>query len=89
MENQHVTDLHTQDADLPGSSAKPFELERWAQLLADGGAPWPADLPPATAERLVARVNQLRRRRLVKLIANAIANDISSTGKGVPKEPIC
>lgn len=52
------------------------DLGRLARLVADGVAPFPADLAPADAEALGAAVVRLRRDRLVRHVARAIARDI-------------
>lgn len=58
-------------------SVEPAErLRRWAALVAVGEAPLPEDLKPAEIEIVLAEVARLRRQRLVRLIARAIALDI-------------
>ncbi len=52
------------------------QLDRWAQLLADGEVEFPDDLPAGQAERLLALVRRRRRNRLVTLIARQIARQI-------------
>src|SRR5262249_50888357 len=52
------------------------EIDRWADLIADGQASFPADLPPIDQDRLRAAVQRRRRNRLVRHIARAIALDL-------------
>ena len=49
---------------------------RVARLIADGELPFPADLPAADAAALAAEVRRLRRGRLVRHVARAIAEDL-------------
>ena len=58
-------------------SVEPAErLRRWAALVAVGDAPLPAELRPAELSIVLAEVARLRRQRLVRLVARAIAQDI-------------
>lgn len=52
------------------------QLNRWAELIATGQAPFPTELCEADQYLLAARVSELRRSRLVKFIARTIAQDI-------------
>lgn len=51
-------------------------LHRWALLIASGEAPLPAELAPAELSVVLAEVARLRRERLVRFVARAIAQDI-------------
>lgn len=51
-------------------------LDRIARLVADGELPLPQDLATEDFDWLVKKVRKLRRRRLVRFIARAIAFDI-------------
>jgi hypothetical protein len=80
----------TRRLDLASSSAARSEFEslpssdfaerlhRWAVLVAVGETPLPADLKPAELKSLLGEVARLRRERLVRSIARAIAQDIHS-----------
>ncbi len=59
-----------------GSTLSPEQVQRWAELIADGRDAFPADLPPGDRGRLQAEVCRLRRDRLVRHIARAIALDL-------------
>lgn len=52
------------------------DLARMAEVVANGQVPFPTDLPESEAERLRLLVVCRRRKRLVTLIARAIARDI-------------
>ena len=52
------------------------QMERWAQLLADGEVEFPEALPAHQAEALVAEVRRLRRKSLIRFIARQIARHI-------------
>lgn len=56
-------------------------LDRWAELIAVGAASLPTDLPAAELQIVLAKVARLRRRRLVYLVARAIAHDIRGDGE--------
>src|SRR2546423_12142974 len=49
------------------------QVDRWADLIADGRDGFPDGLPAPDHERLLAAVRQRLRGRLVRLIARAIA----------------
>ncbi len=51
-------------------------LRRWAELVASGETPLPADLKPEELRTVLREVGRLRRERLVRLIARAIARDL-------------
>ncbi len=59
----------------------PTDLCRLAELVAAGEFPLPGDLARDSLERLVRDVRRLRRERLVKHIARAIALDIHDDGQ--------
>jgi hypothetical protein len=54
----------------------PGQLQRWAELIADGREQFPTSLPPPDRDRLLAAVRRRRRDRLVQHIARAIALDL-------------
>ena len=54
----------------------PFDIDRWAELLATNRVSWPADICPEIAVRLSRAVRERRRSRLVTLIARLIAADL-------------
>ena len=64
---------------------RPIDIGRLAQRVADGQLPCPSNLDPAKQRALVLRVAQLRRFRLLRFIARAIANDIYQS-RGHTKE---
>lgn len=51
-------------------------IARWAEAVANGQVPFPADLSEGEAERLRLEVVLRRRIQLVSFIARAIARDI-------------
>ena len=51
-------------------------LRRWAELVASGEAPLPEDLAPEELRTVLREVGRLRRERLVRLIARAVAQDL-------------
>lgn len=53
------------------------DLERWAQLIADGEVSFPGDLAPEQAQRLQRIVRERMRRRLIRFIARRIAKEIA------------
>jgi hypothetical protein len=55
-------------------------LRRWAELIAVGEAPLPADLPTEDLRIVLAETARLRRDRLVRLVARAIAQDLEGDG---------
>jgi hypothetical protein len=57
-------------------SANQLNLARLAQLVADGQAPLALPLEPSARSSLIRRVSQLRRERLLRFVARAIAYDI-------------
>ncbi len=65
-----------EDNEKKGTHAKNFDADRWAQLIANGDAEFPDDLPTQVKADLIAKVSQLRRSRLLTYIARAIADDI-------------
>ena len=74
------TDAETTDsADMFASSdgVSPAErLRRWAELIASGETPLPADLALEELRTVLREVGRLRRERLVRLIARALAQDL-------------
>jgi hypothetical protein len=73
---------NTNEFDKPAKPASPpsvgadFDVDRWAMLVTDGQVPFPTHLKSSAQEALMRRVSQLRRLRLLKFIARAIAQDI-------------
>jgi len=59
-----------------GSEDKREQLIRLAALVAVGEAPFPADFEPQDLQIVLAEVARLRRRKLVRFVARAIAQDI-------------
>lgn len=58
-------------------SVNPAErLRRWGALVATGEAPLPQDLQPDEFRTVLLEVARLRRERLVRLVARAIARDL-------------
>ena len=58
------------------SSGKTPDFARLAELIASGGHPFPSGLTKAEEKALVDAVRKLRRLRLIRLVARAIAADI-------------
>ena len=56
----------------------PVQLDRLAQLVASGEVTLPEDLSADQMDRLVRKIRQCRRRRLVQYLARAIAVDIAA-----------
>ncbi|MFV1965741.1 MAG: hypothetical protein ACC628_09990 [Pirellulaceae bacterium] len=54
----------------------PIQVAKLAELVANGKVPFPANLSSSETERLRETVAELRRHRLIKFIAQAIAKDI-------------
>lgn len=54
----------------------PSDVPRLARLVADGSMPFPTGLSVADVNRLAEEVVRIRRQRLLKFIARAIADDI-------------
>lgn len=57
------------------SPPPPDVLRRWGALVAGGEAPLPTNLTPTELSVVLTVVARLRRERLVKFIAGAIARD--------------
>ena len=49
------------------------QIERLAEIVADGRCPFPEDVVPGDAQRLKAQVRQRLQERMVRLIARAVA----------------
>jgi hypothetical protein len=60
----------------PSSALTAEQVQRWAELIADGSAQFPADLAPPDRDRLLAEVSRRRRDRLIQHIARAVALDL-------------
>lgn len=71
-----LTDDSSKPTDNGTEGNAPPDLNRLAQLIADGQIPIPARLHSATQQALVSRVADLRRSRFLRFIARAIAQDI-------------
>lgn len=56
-------------------------LRRLAALVAVGEAPLPQDLPPDELRTVLMEIARLRRDRLVRFIARAIASDLERAGE--------
>jgi hypothetical protein len=65
----------------PAPAPSDAQLDRWAELIADGRDVWPDDLPPPLRGRLEAEVRHRLRGRLVHLIARAIAARLRRDGR--------
>ena len=55
-------------------------LRRWAELIAVGEATLDAELSPSEIRIVLTEVARLRRQRLVRLVARAIAQDLLGDG---------
>jgi hypothetical protein len=64
--------------DSVSGTLKQDQIQRWAELIADGRGEFPTELPPTDQNRLAAEVRTLLRNRLVRLIARAVATQIHS-----------
>jgi hypothetical protein len=63
------------------------QVARWADLIADGRDGFPDGLPSPDHERLLAAVRQRLRRRLVALIARAIAERLHRLARLGTEDP--
>ena len=52
------------------------DVNRWADMIANGQMGFPKDLPAQAEAELARAVGRLRRQRLLNFIAHAIAMDI-------------
>jgi len=57
----------------PATGLAEDQIDRWADLIADGRDAFPKGLPAPDHERLLGAVRERLRGRLVRLIARAIA----------------
>jgi hypothetical protein len=57
------------------------QIERWAELIADGRDTFPEGLAAPDHERLLAAVRERLSGRLVRLIARAIADRLYQRGR--------
>ena len=57
------------------------QIGRSAELIAEGGMPFPSDLATGQTQALACRVQALRRVRLVQFIARLIALDLRRDGQ--------
>lgn len=64
---------------LPDQTEGAPRQRQLAELVARGEIPFPTDLDRDAQRRLLRSVRELLRRRLIRLVARAIANDIAST----------
>jgi hypothetical protein len=53
------------------------QLARWAELIAEGRAAFPAALPSVQAAQLGSEVRKRRQARLLRWIAQVVAQDLS------------
>ena len=78
-------DLDARCSPLPASANSTPDrdevLRRLAALVAVGETPLPEDLPPVEVRTILADVARLRRDRLIRFIARAIASDIEGVGE--------
>ena len=68
------------------AAASSERLSRWAELIAVGEATLPDDLTPAEIRTVLRDVGRLRRKRMVRLVARAIAQELF--GKDERKERV-
>lgn len=70
---------------VPAAAAEPEltpeQVQRWAELIADGRDVFPADLPLPDRDRLLMEVRRRRRDRLVLHIARVIAHDLGDAAR--------
>lgn len=71
----HAAALEDQFEIAPSASSAE-RLRRWAELVASGAAPLPVELEPEQLRTVLREVARLRRERLVRLVARAIAYDL-------------
>jgi len=87
-----MTHVHTSAQHLlPGAASRDgrptASFDLLAQAVAAGQCPVPPDLPDADVDRLRDAVQQIRRSRLIRLIARAIAHEmLAETNQ--PGEPL-
>jgi hypothetical protein len=78
-------DLDASSSSLPSSANSNSDrleiLRRLAALVAVGEAPLPHDVPPDERKAILAEAGRLRRDRLIRFIARAIALDIEGAGE--------
>ncbi|MBL9089926.1 MAG: hypothetical protein JNL96_01790 [Planctomycetaceae bacterium] len=63
-------------SEITPSAESSERLRRWAALVAVGDAPLPEELTPAELKIVLTEVARLRRERLIRLVARAIAHDL-------------
>jgi len=68
------------------STAAAVPLSKLSQLIAIGNSSFPADLSQDELSRLQGLVRQIRRQRLLTLVAKAIAADIAKNQKNPKKD---
>lgn len=66
----------TASATRGSSDPHPDDLDRLADLVAEGRAEIPEGLAPAAEERLIGLVRRRARERLIRFIAEEVARDI-------------
>lgn len=67
-----------------GRSALPLtdeQMQRWAELIANGDDRFPIGLAAADQDRLVDEVRRRRRERLIRYIARVIALDVHNAAQ--------
>jgi len=72
-------------ASITAPAAIPEQVRHLARLVADGALPFPDNLPPVQRALLMEEVQRRRRDRLVRHIAQIIADDIASTVGAIPE----
>ena len=73
-----LTGCDSKRGDDASTTQLPTELEAMARLIADGALALPMEPPPSLSDPLVRRVRALRHHRLLRLIADVIARDLSA-----------
>ncbi|MFV1967237.1 MAG: hypothetical protein ACC628_17550 [Pirellulaceae bacterium] len=74
--NETLRDLQLDDPSHYCDADHRIQLAKMAELVANGKAPFRANLPSDETGWLRKTVAELRRRRLIRFIAQAIARDI-------------
>jgi hypothetical protein len=71
----------------PPSTLTDKQLDRWADLIADGRGTLPDDLPSPERARLLAAVRQRLRGRMLQLVARAVAARLRAATPADPEVP--
>jgi len=64
----------------PRDATGPIDSMRLARMISHGLMPFPDDLPSIETRELLLAVRTVGRKRLIQLVAQAIAQDILSDG---------